>query len=191
MSKLLPTTRKFDLPKKPTADSIAELVRALLSQKAVIRKMVLLAEPPGVTVDMLVPNREPPYGDVETDDPSDIWGVFQGVDLIEVHEGDTKFNKGALALLTEMLVRASRKKLAGVALATGSVVEFMRWIGAEVREDRVPTMFWNMPLIQFSGFPDDKLILLCAKSSRQSVLKAEVGFMVQMFKEAKDAGQGE
>ncbi len=191
MAELLPVTRKFDLPTKATADSIAEMVRALLSQKAVVRKMVFTAEPPGVVVDMLVPDREPPYGEVETDDPTDIWGTFQGVDLEEVREGGAKFNKEALALLTEMLVRASKKKLAGVALVAGSVVEFMRWVGVEVREDRVPTMFWNMPLIQFSGFPEDKLVLLCAKSSRLSALKAEAGFMVQMYKEARDVGPRE
>ena len=189
MADLLPVQRKFDLPKQSTPDSLAEMVRAILSQKAVVRKMVLTADPPSINVDMLVPNREPPFGDVETDDPTDVWQLLQTVELEEVLEGEESgLDEKALAQLTTLMVRASAKKMAGVGLVTGSIVEFMGWLGAEVREDRIPTMFWNMPLIQLSGLPEDKLVLLCARSARLGPLKAESGYMIQMFKEARDAG---
>jgi len=192
MAELVPVQRKFDLPKKSTADSLAEMVRAILGQDAVVRKMVLTAEPPVIEVDMLVPNREPPFGEVETDDPTDIWQAIQAVDLEEVEKGEgARLNVGAIAQLTVMMVRASEKKMAGVGVVTGSVVNFMRWLGVDVREDHVPTMFWNMPLIQLPALPDDKCVLLCAKSARLGPLKATVGYVAQMFEEADSVGQSE
>lgn len=181
--------RKFDLPEKSTADSLAEMVRAILSQKAIVRKMVITAEPPLIQVDMLVPSREPPFGEVEADDPADIWQAIQAVDLEEVGELEGRqLDKEAIAQLTAMMVKASAKKMAGVGVVVGSVAVFMRWLGVQMKSDQVPTMFWNMPLIQLPLLPDDKCVLLCAKSVRLGPLRAQIGYVVQMFKEARDAG---
>ena len=59
MTHLVPAQRKFGLPDKATPDSISEMVRAILSQKAVVQRMELTAEPPLVQVEMLVPSKSP------------------------------------------------------------------------------------------------------------------------------------
>ena len=181
MADLVPVKRKFDLPRLATPDSIAELVRAILSQKAVVRKMVLTAEPPSIDVDMLVPNREPPFGEVEVGGPTDVWQLIQAVELEEVQQTEEAgLRNEPVMLLATLLVRAANKKLAGVALATGSTAAVMRWMGIPGVEDELLAMLWNMPLIQTSSIAEDKLVLLCAKSSRVSPLRATVGYLIQM-----------
>jgi hypothetical protein len=179
MTDLIPVKRKFDLPALATPDSIAELVRAILSLKAVVRKMVLTAEPPGVDVDMLVPNREPPFGEVEVEGPTDIWQLIQTVELEEAAlTDDSTLRKEPTVLLAALLMRAARQKLAGVAFATGSATAVMRWLG--LVEEPPLAVLWNIPLLQTSSIAADKLVLLCAKSSRVSPLRATVGYLIQM-----------
>ena len=89
-------------------------------------------------------------------------------------------------MLTSMMLAASQKKLAGVGWIVGDLREFMRWLGVGV-ETSAPSTFWNLPLIHYSALEKDKVVLLCATSSRLSPLRAEMGVLAHI-QEEKDAG---
>jgi len=182
--------RVYSLEGAQTADTIAELVRAILSQKyVVVRELHLLSDPGRVVAQLSIPRSGPPDGVIPETDPESVWELLTQVDIVEYESANVKLNPAAVSSLTHIMLEAGHRRLAGVAWATGSIQNLMKWVGVHPREG-VPATFWNMPLIQTQLIPEDCVVMLCAKSVRQRVLKAELGIMAQ-FEEVDDVGQSE
>jgi hypothetical protein len=182
-------TKSFTLPNQSSVDALTEMFRAVLSQRGSVQRISFTVDPSELSVDVYVPDDTPPFGEPHEATPETLWGALSEVELEEVDEAHSGLNIEAMKVLTTLLLKVSARKLSGVAWAVGNVDTFLRWIGVRVKND-TPDTFWNLPLIKLDGLQDGALVLLCAKSSRVSVLQAKVGYLVHT-EEAEDVGSRE
>lgn len=179
-------TRKFTLPKQSSVDSLTELFRAAISQKGSVQKVLFTVDPPELAVDLFVPDDSLPFGEPHEADPDSVWEALAAVELEEVAGPHPSLNLEAVGALTTLMLKASARKMSGVAWAVGDVTTFLRWIGVRAKND-VPDTFWNLPLIELPELQKGALVLLCARSARLGVLRSEIGFLTNV-KETEDAG---
>lgn len=129
-------------------------------------------------------DEEPPYGGFKFDSPSSISSLLQSVDLHEVPAGETGLNAAALCVVAKMMLEARAGELAGVAWVVSDPPLFCRWIGVK----KQPVRFLDLPLLQAEELPRHRLVLLCAKSSRNHPMTASRGVIASMeIKEEENA----
>lgn len=174
------TQKRFELPIDATPDVIAEYVRAVLSlprtrvERVVVEAARADGDPPSVLADLHIEKMEPPDGNVPEADPTDIWQMLSRVDMVPVTLGKSRIRSSSMKWITTLLMRASYEGRAPVGWATGNVEYFLNWLGT--KKKRVPSTFLTLPLIESQAVGEDRLVLLCAKSSRMGPIKAEWGY---------------
>lgn len=127
----------------------------------------------------------PPYGELPYEDPSSISSLLGSIDLLEIEPNDeVELNLKSLSVVASMLIRARSTELAGIAWLVGDPAIFCKWIGIT----NVPVRFLELPLIPYSEFHRDKLLLLCGKSAQHHPFQAKLGVTTYMVvKEDQDA----
>lgn len=184
------TQRRYPVPADATPDTIAEMVRAILSSRVIIVKIVIKAgvgedDPGEMVVDMLVPNEEPPHGEPPEPDPENMWQLLASIELEDAADLlEPKLRLDSLSVIAQLLMRASANKRASMAWLVGDVMHFLRWMG--IRSSIKPSQFLNMPLVEVQdNVPSDRLALLCGKSSKLSLMRADCGYAIYMDVEEK------
>jgi len=114
----------------------------------------------------------PPYGDLPYEDPTSLQSLLQNIDLEEIDaEEESGINVEALAVVASMLLKGRAEELAGVAWVIGSSETFCKWLGIK----SVPVRFLELPVITYDELASGKVVLLCAKSSRNHPFQSRLG----------------
>ena len=167
--KWVPKTVFYDLPKKSTADSIAETVRAILSQPdVVVSQISITSDPPEIKTTLHVKNTEPPDGELPEPQPDDIWGVLQVVELEEV-----SVDGSAREMLMSVFLKAAKRGLAvtGIVVNDRSVIK--KWLGVE--EDISSVL---VEIVEIEDTPEDRIVVLAGPSRSRGPLGSKYGFML-------------
>ena len=187
------TQKRYELPADATPDVIAEYVRSILSlPRARIERIVVEApkmegDVPSVSADIHFEKMEPPDGDIPEPDPTDLWQTLSRIEMVQVSPRKSNIKTSSMKTVTSMLMKASSEGRAPVGWATGDAVFFLRWLG--IRRDKVPSLFLTLPLIESQAVGEDRLVLLCAKSSRMGPVKAQWGYATPLDVEEDDVKQ--
>lgn len=124
---------------------------------------------------------DPLSSDIPDEDARTISDVLHRVTTLEVLPEKPKINVGALAVMADLLIRARMlvPPVAGVAWVVGSAERFKEWLNLSA----IPVRLLEMPLIEYTDIPEDRLVLLCGKSSRHHVLQAVMAMTTSMVRE--------
>lgn len=181
------TTRSFNIPVGSNIDDIADMLRAILSTKAVVNKVVFEVtkdkDRQGVMiVDMMVPKMGPPDGEILEPDPENLWQMLHRIPLSSVDLKRVKLRVPAVmrtvALVMQAALSTSEAKVPVGWMVNDDPSIFMKWIGAST--SAVPSIFMNLPLLRVPFVEKDRLVLLCARSRRMDPLRSERGLVLTM-----------
>lgn len=188
------TQKRYDLPSDATPDVIAEYVRSILSlprarvERVTVEAPKMEGDTPSVIADIHFEKVEPPAGDIPEPDPTDLWQALSRIDMVQVSTRKSKIKTSSMKTITSMLMRASSEGRAPVGWATGDALFFLRWLGVRTQNrDKVPSLFLTLPLIESQAVGEDRLVLLCAKSSRMGPIRAQWGYATPLDVEEDDA----
>jgi hypothetical protein len=173
------------IPVGSSADDVALMVKSILRLPFRVSD-IHISEQGSVEYKVYIPNFEPPDGIVLDPLPEDIMELMAQIELEELSGTRASLNFKSLAIVAQMLLSASRKRMdngavsgmVGSAWVVGSTPAFCKWIG--IKPGKKPTKFFGLPLIENSEFPIDRLALLCTRSLVADHLEAECGFVVAM-----------
>lgn len=171
--------RSFMLNEVPSRDHLIEAVAAALCLGDHVSELHVTGSGETVRIRVVYHGREDAealLGAEETRRIRDPWGLLQHVRLEELEE---RSGDAPLESIHRIFTAAASRGLYGVGWFCGSVVEVMGWIG-ETHPERVISLF-NLPLVEVQGLRTEQLILMCCRSRRQVIGKAELGIMVQLL----------
>lgn len=183
-------TMRQPIPAGSSADDIGTMVKSILRLPFRVSD-IHISENGQVEWKAYVPKAEPPDGVVMDPLPAGISELVAKVELTELSGAKASLNLKSLGIVARMMLAAAKKRpddgatsgMVGVAWVVGSLKSFCSWMG--IRPSTPPSRFFGMPLIEHDELPDDRLIMLCARSSNQDHLEAEAGFIVAMIKKEK------
>lgn len=179
--------KPFDIPLGSTQDDIADMLRAILSTKAAVKKVVFEVTPgrdrQGVmTVDMMVPRMGPPDGEILEPDPENLWQLISKVPFENVELRKVKMRVPAVMRSVALLGEASRgdheAKIPVAWMINENPDMFLKWLG--VRLENSPSIFMGLPLLKVPFVEEDRLVLLCARSRKMDPLHSERGLVLIM-----------
>lgn len=180
--------RNFDIPAGSTQDDIADMIRAILSTRAVVRKVVLEVTPGQerqgkILVDMLVPKIGPPDGELLEPDPENLWQLMARIPIDTVSLKKVKMRVPAVMRSVALVMQAALDTSSEARIPVGWMINedpttFLKWLG--VRVDAVPSVFMNLPLLRVPFVEADRLVLLCARSRKMDPIRSERGLVLMM-----------
>lgn len=178
----------FDIPTGATQDDIADMLRALLSTKAVVRKVVIEVTPGQgrqgkMTVDMLTPKIGPPDGEILEPDPENLWQMMSRIPLTTPDLRKVKMRVPAVMRSVALIMQAALSAESEARIPVGWMINedptiFMKWLG--LRLSIMPSVYMNLPLLRVPFVEKDRLVLLCARSRRMDPVRSERGLVLQM-----------
>lgn len=156
-------------------EEIVEQVRLVLSYDGDVSKIVITRG--NILAEYVVPNNEPPYGEVPDTPVEELKDVLGRLQLDHVIDG-TKLNSRSIGMLTAALIQARDNVRSPVAWLISSQEIYKEWLGA----DRDVTRLLNIPVyvLEKEHLPSHNLVLLCAKTSAVSPLKSDFGVLIDM-----------
>ena len=173
-----PRTKTYPWSEDRTLDELFEALTAITELRSVD---TITISKSAITVREWVQDSDPILG---SDPPShledSVVSVLQSVDLREV-SGDCGLKLNSIARVAQLMLKAKDAGRSGVAWAVGSNTAFAAWLGLPT----APSRFMDILVEEATSLPDDKLVLLCARSRRQSLVTADIGFLITM--ETEDA----
>lgn len=182
------TTRNFDIPVDATQDDIADMLRAILSTRAVIKRVVFEVTPGAdkqgrMSVDMMVPKVGPPDGELLEPDPENLWQLMARIPLEDVNLKKVKMRVPAVMRSVALVMQAATDPGSKARVPVGWMINedsslFLRWLG--VHTDVAPSVFMNLPLLRVPFVEKDRLVLLCAKSRKMDPIRSERGLVLTM-----------
>lgn len=187
------TQRRYELREDATPDVVAEYVRSVLSMSHTrIEKITIEAgssdqHNPVVVVDMHVEKQEPPDGAVPELEPSSIWEMLPRIEMVEMHQTEPMLKSSSVDQIIVTMMSAARSNHAPVGWVVGSGARFLDWITtAKYNAHKVPSTFLGLPLVESHQVGDDRVVMLCGRSNRDSMTAAKWGYAIVM--EALDGG---
>jgi len=172
------------IPENATADTVAEMVRALLAVPVRISQIVIRSQSENngrgeIVVDMYVRGALPPDGDPLDSPPESLWATLLGVSLTELRPKDNSaLNLDPIRAVASMLHAAALDALAGVVWLVGSMERLGTWLTPK-KLVRFSSLM-NIPIVVMEELPEDVLVLLCARSKTTNPLEATAGFKIVM-----------
>lgn len=182
------TKRTFDIPKGATQDDIADMLRAILSTRAAIKKVVLEVTPGQeqqgkMFVDMMVPKVGPPDGELLEPDPENLWQLMSRISMTDVNLKKVKMRVPAVMRSVALVMQAAQDTSSEARVPVGWMINedpslFLKWLG--VRVNTMPSVYMNLPLLRVPFIEKDRLVLLCAKSRKMDPIRSERGLVLTM-----------
>lgn len=180
--------RVFDVPSGATQDDIADMLRAILSTRAVVKKVVFEITPgqerQGImSVEMMVPKIGPPDGELLEPDPENLWQLMSRIPLEDVNPKRVKMRVPAVMRAVALVMTAAMNFNSPARTPVGWMINedpsmFLKWLG--VQANTMPSIFMNLPLLRVPFVEKDRLVLLCARSRKMDPLKSERGLVLMM-----------
>ena len=192
----MPTTKanykeashSFDIPVGASQDDIADMLRAILSTKAIVRKVVFevttgQGRQGKMSVDMLTPNIGPPDGDILEPDPENLWQMMNRIPLSTPNLKKVKMRVPAVMRSVALIMQASLSTESEARIPVGWMINedptiLLKWLG--LRLTVMPSVYMNLPLLRVPFIEKDCLVLLCARSRRMDPILSERGLVLQM-----------
>lgn len=181
--------RVFDIRPGATQDDIADMLRAILSTRAVVKKVIFEATPGQerqgtMTVEMLVPKVGPPDGELLEPDPENLWQLMSRIPMEDVNPKRVKMRVPAIMRSVALIMQASLNHKEKARIPVGWMINedpsmFLKWLGVQ-SVNAAPSIFMNLPLLRVPFIEKDRLVLLCARSRKMDPIKSERGLVLTM-----------
>lgn len=176
MTKFSIESQKFPIKEGSSIDDIADAVRSIMSLPIKLERITIEDE---IRAEFWMEDLEPPFGRLPEEANKSYGQVLAKVGTFEINpSSEIEINLGALSEVVRMFLLASEKKKAGLAWLINNSGSFSEWLGIP----RAPTRFFELPVIEVKDVPEDKLILLCGRSSRVNPLESDTGIVAFMEK---------
>jgi hypothetical protein len=150
-------------------------VRLVLSYDGEVSKIVITR---GVLMaDYIVDDEGPPYGKIPDTPSESIGDVLQKIEISTVSKED-EIRIDSLAIIASALIQARKSLRVGLSWLVSDSDKFRNWIG--VKKDVSRLLDIPVYLVSAEQLPNDKLVLLCGKTTMVNPLKADYGVLMDM-----------
>lgn len=166
--------RNYSIAAK-SLEEIIEQVRLVLSYDGDVSKVVITRG--NILAEYVVPDTEPPYGEVPDTPVEQLSDVLGKIQLEPVIPSDG-ISTSSMAQVTSALMQAKDVARSPVAWFISDQEAFQKWLGV----DRPINRLLNTPMyvLDKEHLPPHNLILLCGKTSAVSPLKSDFGILIDM-----------
>ena len=173
MSKVV--QRNYSIAGK-TLEEIVEQVRLVLSYEGDVSRITITRG--NITAEYVVPNNEPPYGEIPDTPIDNLADVLGRARLEQVSTDSYEVNPGSISYVTSALMQARSVAMSPVAWVVSDNDVLQSWLGLQKPINRL----LNTPVyvIDRDSLPPHNLVLLCGKTSAVSPLKSEFGILIDM-----------
>lgn len=170
------TVQKSYAIKGRTLEDVLDQVRLILSYDGEISKVVITNG--NITAEYVVDDNEgPPYGKLPDDPAREIGDVIAKIRLENV-KSTNDISIDSLAVIASALIQARKSSRVGVAWLLSDSEVFRKWLGVT----KPVSKLLEVPVYEVDSdkVPEDKLILLCGRTSAVSLLKCDFGILMNM-----------
>lgn len=165
----------YEIKPGSTADEIGEQVAMILSTPSIVVDEIHIVRGKIESI-VWLPDREPPYGELPDRVAESMEDLLASIELSDIDDHPCDINLDSLSTVASMLIQCRVESKGAIAWVAGKVERLCRWLGIAA----APSRFMDLPVYESEVIPDDKLLLLCGKSSRMNPLLSDYAITVTL-----------